>query len=348
MEMVPTIVVLSHLRWDFVYQRPQHLLSRLASSRRVVFIEEPMFSESAHPHWSFHRPESNVLVCRPHTPSRATSFHDEQMPVLREMLRELLESERIGEYILWFYTPMALPLAAGLRPRAVVYDCMDELSAFLDAPPQLLEREAELLARADLVFTGGPSLYRAKKGRHPRVCCFPSSVDAKHFARATNGLAEASDQASLPHPRFGFFGVIDERFDVPLLRALAESHPEWQIALVGPVVKIDPAALPHLPNIHYFGQRSYQELPSYLKGWDVAMLPFAATNLRVSSAPPRPSNTWRPKSRLSARPSGTWPSPTAISSMWAPRRRSSSRPASERLFRAQRNVPGGAPACARS
>ncbi|MBZ5583690.1 MAG: FAD-dependent oxidoreductase [Acidobacteriia bacterium] len=270
-----TLITFSHLRWDFVYQRPQHLLSRLAASHRVIFIEEPVFIESPRPQWQFSRPEPNVLVCRPQTPSREHGFHQEQMRYLKELVRELIETEGLSDYVLWFYTPMALPLAEEFKPLAVVYDCMDELSAFLNAPRELLEREAALLSMADLVFTGGPSLYRAKKDRHPHVHCFPSSVDAKHFAAAANGMTEAADQADLPHPRLGFFGVIDERFDVPLLRAMADAHPEWQLAMVGPVVKIDPAILPRNPNIRYFGQRSYQQLPAYLKGWDVCLLPFA-------------------------------------------------------------------------
>jgi UDP-galactopyranose mutase len=275
MQSNQTLITFSHLRWDFVYQRPQHLLSRLAASRRVIFIEEPVFSESAECYWQYLQPEPNVLVCRPHTPARAPGFHEEQMPHLRKLVRELIEKERVYNYVLWFYTPLALPLAGGLKPQAVVYDCMDELSAFLNAPAELLEREAALLQMADLVFTGGPSLYRAKKDRHPRVHCFPSSVDAKHFAAAANGMQEAADQASLPHPRLGFFGVIDERLDVPLVKAMADAHPEWQIVMVGPVVKIDPATLPQNPNIRYYGQRTYQQLPTYLKGWDVSLLPFA-------------------------------------------------------------------------
>ncbi len=274
MQYSPAILTFSHLRWDFVYQRPQHLLSRLASRHRVFFIEEPVRGSDA-PAWRFQHPHPNVTVCTPQTPSSAPGFTDEQFPYLHEILPQLLESEHLDEYVLWFYTPMALPLAAGLKPLAVVYDCMDELSAFLNAPPQLLQREASLLEMADVVFTGGPSLYRAKKDRHPHVHCFPSSVDAKHFAAATNGLAEPEDQASLPQPRFGFFGVIDERFDIPAVAAMAEAHPEWHIVLVGPVVKIDPAALPRHSNIHYYGQRSYQQLPYYLKGWDVCLLPFA-------------------------------------------------------------------------
>jgi UDP-galactopyranose mutase len=171
---------------------------------------------------------------------------------------------------------MALPLAQHLKPKAVIYDCMDELSAFLGAPPELIERERQLLKLADLVFTGGPSLYRAKKDRHPDVHCFPSSVDAEHYAQARPGMNhEAEDQKDLPKPRLGYFGVIDERIDYELIRHLAMARPEWRIAMVGPVVKVDPAILPRLPNIRYFGRRNYADLPSYISGWDVCMLPFA-------------------------------------------------------------------------
>jgi UDP-galactopyranose mutase len=178
----------------------------------------------------------------------------------------------------WLYTPLALPLARMLTPDATVYDCMDELSLFLGAPPELLARETELLEYADVMFTGGPSLFRAKQKRHPNVHCFPSSVDAEHFRlRDSTGreVSEAEDQAELSHPRLGFYGVIDERLDLGLIDVLAQAHPEWEIVLVGPVVKIDPATLPRRPNIHYLGQRTYEELPRYLAGWDVCLLPFA-------------------------------------------------------------------------
>jgi UDP-galactopyranose mutase len=268
------IVVLSHLRWDFVYQRPQHLLSRMAARHRVVFIEEPVRDDT--PHMEILSPHPNVLVCRPHTPAASFGFTGEQMHWIKPLLPGLFADQRIHRYILWFYTPMALPLAEGLEPQAVVYDCMDELSAFLHAPPQLLEREAHLLKMADVVFTGGPSLYRAKKDRHPNVFCFPSSVDARHFGAAgDSATADHPDQAALPHPRLGFFGVIDERADLPLLESLASAHPEWHISMVGPVVKIEESALPRNPNIHYYGQRDYRDLPAFLKGWDVCLLPFA-------------------------------------------------------------------------
>lgn len=269
------LLVFCHLRWDFVYQRPQHLLSRLAGRRRVIFIEEPVFTEGVEPYWEKTQVGANLLVYRPHTSSRNPGYSTEQMPALRQLVRELVQDEEIEDYVAWFYSPMALPLADELNPQTIVYDCMDELSAFLNAPPELLQREAELLHRAEVVFTGGPSLYKAKKDRHANVHCFSSSVDAAHFAQARTDLAEPAAQAALPRPRLGYFGVIDERLDLALLDAMARAHPEWQIVMVGPVVKIDPATLPRHPNLHYLGQQPYAALPSYLAGWDVCLLPFA-------------------------------------------------------------------------
>jgi UDP-galactopyranose mutase len=275
-----SIVAFSHLRWNFVYQRPQHLLSRLAAKRPVFFVEEPEFDPNSPPRWERSTPQPNLVVVQPHTPVRAPGFHADQLTALEPLIAELAAELRDRALLAWLYTPMALPLAEALAPTAIVYDCMDELSLFLGAPPELLSREEALLECADLMFTGGPSLYRAKQARHPNVHCFPSSVDAAHFrlARATGEggeIREAAEQAGIPHPRLGFYGVIDERLDLPLLDFIAEARPEWQIVLVGPVVKIGPASLPQRPNIHYFGQRSYEELPGYLAGWDVCLLPFA-------------------------------------------------------------------------
>jgi UDP-galactopyranose mutase len=269
------LVVFSHLRWDFVWQRPQHLLTRLASDRRVFFIEEPIVREGLSPALKLHARSGNVFIYRPYSPVPVYGFQDEQLAVLRPLLARLLEKRRIDEPVIWFYTPLALPLASGVNPRAIVYDCMDELSAFRGAPPGLVERETALLRQADVVFTGGPSLYRARRDRHPNIHCFPSSVEAEHFGRARRRLREPEDQAQWKRPRLGFFGVIDERFDIPLLDYLARSQPDWQFVMIGPVVKIEPASLPQRPNIHYTGPRSYASLPEYLAGWDVCLLPFA-------------------------------------------------------------------------
>ena len=273
-----TIVAFSHLRWNFVYQRPQHLLSRLAGRHPVVFVEEPELDVGGPPRWERSTPHPNVKVYRPRTPLGAPGFHADQLPMLSSLIAELAEELCDTNVLAWLYTPMALPLVEALEPDAVVYDCMDELSLFMGAPPELLYHEAALLKRADVMFTGGPSLFRAKQSRHSNVHCFSSSVDAGHFrltGKDGRPVSEAEDQAELPHPRLGFYGVIDERLDLAIVDRLAEAHPDWQIVVVGPIVKIDPERLPRRSNIHYFGQRTYEELPRYLAGWDVCLLPFA-------------------------------------------------------------------------
>jgi len=266
------IYVFSHLRWDFVFQRPQHLMTRLAQHYHIVFIEEPLYSADK-PELKLSRPAPNVTVVQPHTPSKAPGFHDEQIAFLETLLTELREPDETP--VVWFYTPMALPLLKVFTPAIVIYDCMDELAAFEKAPRQLLQRESALLTRADIVFTGGPSLYEARKGRHPNIHCFASSVDAVHFEQALDRGNHHPLQDDIPHPRLGYYGVIDERMDLSLIAALADSHPEWQIVMVGPVVKIDPATLPQRSNIHYCGIQPYQALPQFLAGWDMCLMPFA-------------------------------------------------------------------------
>jgi hypothetical protein len=268
----PDVICLSHLRWDFVLQRPQHLLSRCARRRRVFFVEEPVLSADI-PRLDVRERISGVHVATPLLPE---GLHEsESVSVQGRLIAEMCRQHRIEDYVLWYYTPMALPFTRHLTPRAVVYDCMDELSAFAGAHTELREREAELLERATLVLTGGHSLYEAKRLLHPNVHPMPSSVDVAHFAKAREKLAEPADQAHIPHPRLGFFGVIDERMDIELLRAVASARPDLHFVMLGPVVKIDPDSLPRLPNIHYLGKKAYDELPAYLAGWDVALLPFA-------------------------------------------------------------------------
>ena len=265
----PDLICLSHLRWNFVFQRPQHLLTRCAAERRVFYIEEPCFDAGGNP-WLELQRSGRVTVVVPHLAERST-----QSSVLRRLVDELLVVHRIEQYVLWYYTPMALGFTAHLKPRAIIYDCMDELSAFAHAPAELKEQETELLRRANVVFTGGQSLYEARRHSHDNIHPFPSSVDVCHFAQARLSAMDPPDQASIPGPRLGFFGVIDERMDLDLLAGVAAARPDWHLVMVGPVVKIDPGTLPTASNIHYLGPKTYAELPQYIAGWDVALLPFA-------------------------------------------------------------------------
>jgi glycosyltransferase involved in cell wall biosynthesis len=271
----PTLFCFSHLRWDFVFQRPQHLMSRFAREMTVVFWEEPKDIEPRETAFLKVRQAedfSNVRVVTPHLPKGLDEAGRDQA------LQRLLDAHVAvcaGPLISWYYTPMMLPFSRHLDASVVVYDCMDELSKFRFAPEKLLDLEQELIDRADLVFTGGSSLYEAKKGRHNSVHCFPSSVDRAHFTRARRELEQPLDQAELKHPRLGFYGVIDERFDIHLLREAADMRPDWTFVMVGPVVKIGQDELPRAANIHYLGGKTYEQLPAYLSGWDVALMPFA-------------------------------------------------------------------------
>lgn len=263
-----------HIPWNFVYQRPQHLMTRFAIYHRVFIVEEPMFGHSDNEIEMASDPENTGLYIVK-LKVRTGSKDLETNSVLKNLLTDLIVSQEIDDYMLWYYSPMALSYTNHLTPDVIIYDCMDELSAFRFAPPELKELEKELLAKADVVFTGGHSLYEAKKHLHSNIYPFPSSIDNEHFGQARCAIEEPEVQQDIPHPRFGFYGVIDERFHISLIKELAERKPEWHFVLIGPVVKIDPAELPKADNIHYTGGKSYKELPAYLSGWDVAILPFA-------------------------------------------------------------------------
>lgn len=283
----PLLICFSQLRWDFVYQRPQQLLSRAAKTLDILFVEEPIFESGP-----------AELRCSPRGPGVTVAVpvltHGTPEGQIISRQRWLLAQRLSGEagaraIVLWYYTPMAFGFSSEIASDLVVYDNMDELSAFLGAPRQLLDLEKALFARADLVFTGGHSLYEAKRSRHPSVHAFPSSIDAPHFAVARNhAMPDPADQAAIPHPRLGYFGVIDERMNIDLVEATAKLRPDWQFVMLGPVVKIDPATLPGLPNIHWIGMKSYDELPAYLSGWDVGWMPFA---LNASTAFISPTKT---------------------------------------------------------
>ncbi|MCB5203735.1 glycosyltransferase family 1 protein [Neorhizobium sp. T786] len=268
------ILCFSHLRWNFVYQRPQHLLSRAAEDHEVFFFEEPVFAEGIQPFVQRTRSNEGITVLVPMLPKAMNG------PQITRALRSLVDTVVGGigraDLVLWYYTPMALPFSRHLAACLRVYDNMDELSAFSGAPPRLIAMERELFRKVDVVFTGGQSLYESKKKRHPNVHACPSSIDASHFGTSREASQrEPHDQASISGPRVGFFGVIDERMDLDFLAKAAAIRPQWQFVMIGPVVKIDPSSLPQRPNIHWLGPKTYAQLPAYLAGWDLGFMPFA-------------------------------------------------------------------------
>ena len=272
-DCAPDLVCLSHLRWDWVFQRPQHLMTRCARERRVFYVEEPVSHDGDTPALEMSLRDNGVCVVIPKVPARADAA--EETRLLEQLMDDLLHTCGVRDYILWYYTPMALPWTRRMKPLLRVYDCMDELSSFAGAPAALRDLETEMFERAGLVFTGGQSLYEAKSNRHPSVHAFPSSIDVAHFGRARREQPEPADQAAIPRPRIGYSGVIDERMDYGLIDGIAAARPDWQLVMIGPVAKVDPATLPRRPNIHWLGKKSYSELPAYLAGWDAALIPFA-------------------------------------------------------------------------
>lgn len=269
----PTLLCLSHLRWGFVYQRPQHVMSRLAKDYDVLFFEEPIFTDQTEASLHVSSPAPGITLLVPHLSHGVSA--EQVIADQRMLLDRYVAAHPADELLLWYLTPMSLDFTAHLQARVTIFDCMDELSAFKGAPPDLLDKERLLMTRADVVFTGGHSLWEVKREQHDNAHSMPSSVDIAHFAAAREPLPEPLDQVDIGHPRMGFFGVIDERFDIALIAELAARRADWHWVLIGPVVKIDPASLPHAANIHYLGAKDYSQLPAYLCGWDVALMPFA-------------------------------------------------------------------------
>lgn len=269
---ITDIICFSHLRWNFVFQRPQHLLSRWAKELSVYYVEEPVFGDFDVNYLKTTTSVENVIILTPHVRKGLTQ--GEVNEYLELTIDRFIKWNKIKDYLLWYITPMALPFSRNLKPKMIVYDCMDELSNFNGASPDIVVNEASLLSMTDVVFTGGHHLYEFKKSKHHNIHPFPSSIDQKHFESGL-GSSDPEDQAEIPSPRVGFFGVLDERMDISLLDGVAKKMADTHFIMIGPVVKIDPSSLPKAPNIHYLGQKDYKDLPKYLANWDVAILPFA-------------------------------------------------------------------------
>ncbi len=275
----PVLLCFSHLRWDFVFQRPQHIMRRAAETHQVFYIEEPEHCPGP-AHYRMRVAEGGVTVLTPVFEHHLDRNHEE-----RRLVEGLVSTLGDRSFVHWFYTPLARTIAAGLPCDLRVYDCMDELSAFRFAPKDLRDQELALMNEAHLVFTGGASLYAAKRKLHPLVRCYPSSVDVAHFAMARLDLPDPADPAHLPFPRIGFFGVIDERMDLTLVATAAAALPDIQFVMLGPIAKIDEADLPRAQNIHWLGRKSYAELPGYLANWTAGWMPFALNEATAFISP---------------------------------------------------------------
>ena len=283
------LVVFGAQRWKFGWQRTQQLLTRLAKRYRVLYLEEPRTTHQDP--WlevTLVAPGVEVLVA--HTRCDAPGFHDDQLPVTGRLLAGFLRERGIVEPLAWLDTPAALPLAEALRPRALVYDCHQDVAAMSD-DDALREREERLLRLADVVLAGGPSLYETLRRRHPNVHCIANGVDADHFAppapdvQAIEAVSARAIHAAIPNPRLGFHGVIDERVDLDLVARIADLRPDWQFLLAGPLRGVAPEALPQRGNLRWLGPQTYAILPHLQAHWDVCLLPFRPDACARHAAP---------------------------------------------------------------
>ena len=277
------LLVFSHLRWDFVFHRPQHLLSRYAKNRRVFYVEEPVVGNVTQAKLHMKDTHEGVQIVIPHLPAGLNA--EATVLSMKELVDVLIRDENINEYSLLYYTPMALSYSRHLKPTSIMYDCLDDQTLYKGDPQSLMAREAELMEKAQLVFTAGHSVFEAKKYDHHNIYPFPNAVDYNHFSKARQSLIEPDDQVNIPHPRIGFYGVIDERFKASLLEKLADLRPEFHFVIIGPVTTIDHDTLPKRPNIHYLGKKDYYALPIYISGWDCAIMPYEVNEHTKTMSP---------------------------------------------------------------
>jgi glycosyltransferase involved in cell wall biosynthesis len=275
------IIVHCHLRWDFVWQRPQQIFSRLARTHRVLFIEDPVIAEGE-PHLAIDEPYPNLVRIVPQIPQHLAVDADHDAAIFLPQIRDALHTHpllagRFDGAVQWFYSPMPAPGYLGkLDTVGVVYDCMDELANFRFAPRDIADRERFVMSNAGVVFTGGYQLFESKSKHHGNTHFYGCGVDVEHYGKARDeATAIPAAVAATPGPRFGYFGVIDERLDYALIAALAERFPDASIVMAGPLAKVDPNELPQHANIHWLGQQRYDDLPAIVKGFDVCLMPFA-------------------------------------------------------------------------
>lgn len=277
------IVVHSHLGWDWVWQRPQQFLSRLSARHRVLFVEGPVPVEGiAAANMTLREVPDfpNIVVVQMQMPAKRWSDGAWVDKERRRLVQSVLAGplgQSFANPVQWFYDPMAVTAFAGhLNERALVYDCMDQLSQFKGAPPELVKRERELLAVADVVFAGGPKMWAAKREHNSNCFSYGCGVDVKHFGKARKATTPLPfDVAQLRGKVLGYFGVVDERMDYELVAALADHDPGWHVVIVGPTAKVDRKDFPERPNLHWLGGRDYAQLPAYAKAFDVCLMPFA-------------------------------------------------------------------------
>jgi glycosyltransferase involved in cell wall biosynthesis len=206
--------------------------------------------------------------------------------LLERSLRRTLSKLSFARPILWTFLPTMNRLVGRLGERLLVYHCVDKYSEFSGVPRDaIVAMERDLVKRADLVFTSAARLLEECRPLNPHTHFITHGVDTAHFGRALDPQTPVPDDlAGIRKPVAGFFGLIADWVDLPLIRSLARERPDWSFVLIGKAAT-DLAPLQGLSNVHWLGQKPYTELPGYCRGFDVALIPFVQNELTLRVNP---------------------------------------------------------------
>ncbi len=285
-------LIYSQVCWWGVWQRPQEVAKGMTEYHRVLYISPVQVHECLmrYPDWKFiERIDKGrgITVFSPMIFSGhyrwGLIFRINRLLILSE-LRWLLRKER--PVIFFTNSPFVDYLVPRLRTSKVIYDVIDDFTAFDWAPQNASRMERYLLSSADIVFTGTYALYKKKKSFCKDATFIPCGVDFSRFQRPedTNPEPEPEDIQGLPRPIIGYAGTLSERIDTSILSGLAERLPDASIVLIGPVHR-SLGRPPRAHNIHYLGLKRHEELPAYLHRFDVALLPFRLTKAAMAINP---------------------------------------------------------------
>ena len=289
------IVFISTHPFAGLWQRPQQIAVRLAKSYSILYFWPRYASDLARRRGNSQQVEpESALSVRLVSPlllpfERAIpAACRTNLGTVKSIISHRLWAEGFATApILWFYAPRFAPLLDSLEHSAVVYDIMDEHSAFSFARRDMRELEARLLRDADLVFAGTNTLAERKREFAPQVRYLPCGVEFEHFsAAAAKNLHVPPVLSGVSGPVIGYFGAVDDRLDFDMLLAAAMRHPDWTILLAGPwLATKSRAEVQSQPNILMPGLVPYAELPAYLARFDVAVLPFVLNELTMHIHP---------------------------------------------------------------
>lgn len=287
------VVCFPIIAWSFRFQRPQHLMRELGRREHRVFWVDPDavkdgVGEGLGAPLETHLFPVRIAGPRPRDPFRDTlepEDVDSLLPRLAALERDQGLVAPVAVVQLPFWAPLAARAAEELGWR-IVYDCMDDHSAFSTNDAAMVENEDRLLRESDLVVTTSARLHERARGHAKRIVSIPNACDPQHFSPRSSAPARPAALQGIPSPIIGYVGAISEWFDFDLLRHAVRTRPDWSFVLVGSTWGADEHDdLAAAPNVHFLGEQPYDDVPALVHQFDVACIPFRRTPLIEATDP---------------------------------------------------------------